>query len=164
MKRCRRILSFLPESSSGLGGAAGGDGEMKDREVWIIPGWRAICVCGIPSRECLCWRSISRWREQEVDGVIGIHWRTKDIEQNFEALGKFAAQPELVEGIIRNRRRNCGRLFTDFMSPGVKAIQPGSHRAGEVVYGTGCSSDSGAQNGQLISPEYSPYEPCGENG
>jgi len=75
-------------------------GNLEGRETWIIPWLEGDRRLWHPQpRVSLLAEQIALAKNQGIDGVIGIHWRTEDIRANFEALGLLAKNPPKVDGI-----------------------------------------------------------------
>lgn len=137
-------------------------GQMPDREVWIIPWLEGDMRLWHPQpRVSLLAEQIALAKQQKIQGVIGIHWRTEDIRANLDALGLFTAAPPQVDGV---------RLMT----PDEKS------EVAEAFYLAWCKNQYGAESaaklapfftrfdleqllaprrGGVDSPEYYPYEP-----
>lgn len=72
---------------------------LEGREAWIIPWLEGDRRLWHPQpRVSLLAEQTALAERQGIDGVIGIHWRTKDIDMNFKALGRFAADPPAMAG------------------------------------------------------------------
>lgn len=84
-------------------------------------------------------------REQRLDGVIAIHWRTEETRLNFETFARFARDPDdpvspeaLYKGFLEE---NCGEA------------------AAAKLTGLFLKADTSGWRRQLSSPEYFAYTP-----
>lgn len=137
-------------------------GNLPGREVWIIPWLEGDARLWHPQpRISLLAEQIALARNQNIQGVIGIHWRTEDIRANLDALGLFTTNPPPLDGI---------RLMTE---PEKTEIAQAFYQAWcEKHYGPSAAQSVtpllvrfdveqrlAPRRGGVDSPEYFPYEP-----
>ncbi|MBI1386832.1 MAG: hypothetical protein GC154_00100 [bacterium] len=71
---------------------------LEGREAWVIPWLEGDRLLWHPQpRVSLLAEQVSLAASQGIDGVIGIHWRTQDIRDNFAAMARFMKNPVTLD-------------------------------------------------------------------
>ncbi len=135
-------------------------GQMEGRETWIIPWLEGDRRLWHPQpRVSLLAEQIALAKNQKIEGVIGIHWRTEDIRANFEALGLLCTSPSNVNGIrlMTNEEKSdvtsafyqawCER---EYGPTAAKSIAP-------ILTRFDVEQILAPRRGGVESPEYHPY-------
>lgn len=117
----------------------------KHRPVWAIPWLEGDARLWHPQpRVGLLREHVALAREQKLDGVLAIHWRTEEMRANLEAFGRFAQAPERAPTLDQFYQEDCERQF--------------GREAAALVAETLARHDR-EQSWQAYSPEYYPYDP-----
>lgn len=118
----------------------------KHRKVWAIPWlefdghlWHPQPNVGRLRQQVL------QARQDNLDGVFGIHWRTRDVRANLHAFARFAQTPTKdAESAEAFYKRECATDYGSVYGPKLAAVM----------------TDLDAKNVLLASsPEYFPYDP-----
>ena len=121
-------------------------GIARHRDVWAIPWLEGDAKLWHPQpRVTLLRDHVTLARQQGLQGVIAIHWRTEDVRLNLEAFAEFARDPDnapSVEDVYsRDSRRRFGQDAARELAPALERM------------------DREHWFEPLVSPEYSPYNP-----
>ena len=117
----------------------------KDRDVWAIPwleGDRQLWH--LQPRVSILQEHVRLADQQDLDGVLAIHWRTEEVRANLNAFAQAAAEPTKNTTVEEFYRTDC------------------EHRYGPVAaehIGVMLSLLDREQSLIVSSPEYFPYNP-----
>ncbi|HOJ62144.1 MAG TPA: hypothetical protein PK878_17825 [bacterium] len=137
-------------------------GKMENREVWVIPWLEGDIRLWHPQpRVSVLAEHIALARRQGIEGVIGIHWRTEDIQANLDALGLFTTSVPEIDGVRLLSREEKIDITSAFYAAWCEA-KYGPAAAGKIApILTRFDVDQvlAPRRGGVESPEYFPYHP-----
>jgi len=118
----------------------------KHRETWAIPWLEGDAKLWHPQpRVSLMREHVKLAREQGLNGVVAIHWRTEEVRANMNAFAQFAFDPSrrqtVEEFYIEDAREQFGEVAGNELAPLLARM------------------DSEQWFDSLASPEYYPYNP-----
>jgi hypothetical protein len=117
----------------------------KRRPVWAIPWLEGdLQLWHLQPRVSLMREQVLLARQQGLQGVLAIHWRTEETRANLEAFARYAARPDEAPTVEEFYRRDCEEQF-------------GKEPALELA--TKLAALDRAQALSVHSPEYHPYDP-----
>ncbi len=132
---------------------------IDERDVWIIPWLEGDKRLWHPQpRVSILADHIAQAARQNVEGVIGIHWRTKDIHSNFDAFAKYTNEPPSLEsngGMSDEQKQSLTREFYEEW-----CVDQYGDEAGNALVEHWVKFDTQqllAQGNEATSPEYWPY-------
>jgi len=135
---------------------------MENREVWVIPWLEGDIRLWHPQpRVSVLAEHIALARRQGIEGVIGIHWRTEDIQANLDALGLFTTSVPEIDGVRLLSREEKIDITSAFYAAWCEA-KYGPAAAGKIApILTRFDVDQvlAPRRGGVESPEYFPYHP-----
>lgn len=137
-------------------------GEMPGREVWIIPWMEGDRRLWHPQpRVSLIAEQLALAKKQGIDGVIGIHWRTEDIQANLEALGLMTQRPYEIDGLRLMTDEEKEEVTTAFYQAWCERYYGVNAAKTIVPFMTRFDVDQilAPIPGGAESPEYFPYDP-----
>ena len=118
----------------------------RHRPTWAIPWFEGdSALWHLQLRAALVSEQVKAAHADKLTGVIGIHWRTEEIRQNFEAFALTARDPEHAPAAEELYRQHCAARY-------------GPESVGELAPLL-LRFENEKQLGFLSSPEYFPYEP-----
>jgi len=118
----------------------------RHRPTWAIPWFEGdSALWHLQLRAALVSEQVKAAHADKLNGVIGIHWRTEEIRQNFEAFALTARDPEHAPAAEELYRQHCAARY-------------GPESVGELAPLL-LRFENEKQLGFLSSPEYFPYEP-----
>lgn len=117
----------------------------KRRPVWAIPWLEGdLQLWHLQPRVSLMREQVLLARQQGLQGVLAIHWRTEETRANLEAFARYAARPGEAPTVEEFYRRDCEEQF-------------GKGAALELA--TKLAALDRTQALAVHSPEYHPYDP-----
>jgi hypothetical protein len=117
----------------------------KHRPVWAIPWLEGdLRLWHLQPRVALLREQVLLAREQKLQGVLAIHWRTEEMRANLQAFGRFAARPQAAPTVEEFYRQDCEEQY-------------GKEAA--VVISPKLVRFDRDQSLAANSPEYYPYDP-----
>jgi hypothetical protein len=117
-----------------------------NREVWAIPWLEGDAkLWHMQPRVALLRDQVLLARKQHLDGLLAIHWRTREIRLNLESFARFASDPDSMPSVDQIYQEDC-------------ILRYGS-RAGEKIAPVLSRMDREHWLDPAESPEYYPYEP-----
>jgi hypothetical protein len=134
--------------------------DITKRDVWIIPWLEGDRRLWHPQpRVSILAEHIAKAKDQDVEGVIGIHWRTHDIAMNIDALGTFtSAVPDISNATSEQAIQQITEAFyREWGTPlvgesGIEAMLP-------HLLKLDTEQILAPRSGGVESPEYFPYDP-----
>ncbi|MEN6425451.1 MAG: hypothetical protein ABFE13_08815, partial [Phycisphaerales bacterium] len=118
----------------------------RDRAVWAIPwleGDRQLWH--LQPRVNLMREHVKLAGEQNLAGVVAIHWRTEETRLNLDTFARFARDPDAAATVDDIYREDCVRQF--------------GQEAGSALAPILARMDRSATFNPPDSPEYYPYDP-----
>jgi hypothetical protein len=117
----------------------------EQRPVWAIPWLEGDArLWHLQPRVNLLREQVALARQQQLQGVLAIHWRTEEIRANLDAFARFAAQPDALPTVEEFYRQDCAEHFGPAASEPVSAwLTRWDQKQLLAAY----------------SPEYNPYDP-----
>jgi hypothetical protein len=118
----------------------------ENREVWAIPWLEGDeKLWHLQPRVSLMQDHVTLAHKQKLDGVVAIHWRTKETRLNLEAFAEYARQPDQAPSVNAIYQKDCQQYY-------------GSDAAKDLVPIL-VKMDKGQWLNEPTSPEYFPYTP-----
>ncbi len=118
----------------------------KNREVWGIPWLEGDeKLWHMQPRVTLMRDQVQLAYKQNLDGVLAIHWRTKETELNLSAFSKFAHDPQNSPAVESIYQEYCEKNF--------------GKKAADVLISDLVSMDTEQWLNEPNSPVYFPYNP-----
>ncbi|MEN6576238.1 MAG: hypothetical protein ABFD90_07835 [Phycisphaerales bacterium] len=118
----------------------------RDRAVWAIPwleGDRQLWH--LQPRVNLMREQVKLAGEQNLAGVVAIHWRTEETRLNLDTFARFARDPDAATTVDDIYREDCVRQF--------------GQEAGSALAPILARMDRSGTFNPPDSPEYYPYDP-----
>ncbi len=118
----------------------------KNRPVWAIPWLEGDQrLWHLQPRVTLMREHVKRAHEQQLNGVVAIHWRTEETRLNLDAFARFACDPEDEANVEDIYRADCASRFGEQAGAALAPILAKMDREGWLNVPN--------------SPEYFPYTP-----
>ncbi|MFB3784769.1 MAG: hypothetical protein ACE15F_00225 [bacterium] len=137
-------------------------GKMPGREVWVIPWLEGDMRLWHPQpRVSVLAEHIALAQQQGIAGVIGIHWRTEDIQANLDALGLFTVSPPELDGVRLMTREEKIDVTSAFYTAWceTKYGPEAAVKIAPVLTRLDVDQVLAPRRGGVDSPEYFPYHP-----
>jgi len=117
----------------------------KDREVWAIPWLEGDQqLWHLQPRVSLLQEHVRLAGEQNLDGVLAIHWRTEETRANLDAFAQAVADPGKAATVEEFYRRDCRQQFGPAAAEKLAAMLAALDREQAL---------------NILSSEYFPYDP-----
>lgn len=118
----------------------------RDRKVWAIPWLEGDqSLWHLQPRVNMIRKSVKQAAADGLDGVVAIHWRTKEIEPNFNAFTYFATHPAATMTTTSFYQEYCTKKY--------------GKQAAEELAASLAMTDSTGIIRALKSPVYYAYDP-----
>ena len=118
----------------------------RERKIWSIPWLEGdASLWHLQPRVQSLSRQVKQSEEDELNGVVAIHWRTEEVGQNFETFASTAYKPKEAQSTLENYEDFCAR---EYGQKSVKILAPLLTRI-----------DSTAILSNISSPVYFAYQP-----
>ena len=125
----------------------------KHRPVWAIPWLEGDArLWHLQPRVSLLRDHVRQARDQRMNGVVAIHWRTEEIRPNFDAFARFARDPERAPTVEAFYADDCKRQFGPEAAAVLGPLLSRMDRERTL--------EPPGRGDLMQSPEYFPYKPA----